>query len=141
MKTSDWNDPLLREIGAKFDAYDLASELETYGADASVLLLPEAEQRRLAGERPREVCIPTTFADALMALLLSLPRRHIGRPRNWSPYAVRSSMLRGMSLRAAAKTESERTHKPAEDIERAFRLWRAGEAKKNKKPSKKNTPR
>jgi hypothetical protein len=140
MKTSDWNDPRLREIGAKFalDAYDLASELDTYGADASVLLLPKAEQRRLAGERPTHITLPTAFADALMALLLSLPRPDIGRPRGWSPAAVQASMDKGMSLRAAAKQEAARTGKPREDIERAFRLWRA---KKSKTPPKKRTSR
>jgi hypothetical protein len=54
MKTSDWNNPRLRQIGERFaaDAYDLASQLDNYGADASVLLLPEAEQRELAGLTP-----------------------------------------------------------------------------------------
>jgi hypothetical protein len=137
MKTSDWNNPRLREIGAKFaaDAHEMASELHSYGADASTLLSPRrAWQPR---SYPREICVPKPFADALMAILLSQPRPDIGRPRNWSPDRVQASMNRGMSLAAAARKETERTGKPAKDIERAYRLWRA---KKNKKPSKKKTP-
>jgi hypothetical protein len=138
MRDRDWNDPRWRDIGAKFDAYDLASELEDYGADAAVLLLPEAEQRELIGERRTHITLPIAFADALMAFLLSLPRRDIGRPRDWSPDLVEASIKRGMTLRKAAKKESARTGKPAEDIERAMRLWRA---KKSKTPPKKKTPR
>jgi hypothetical protein len=129
MRTKDWNDPALRGIGAKFEAYDLASELESYGADAAALLLPTTEQRILAGERPTHITLPTAFADALMAFLLSLPRSDHGRPRDWSPQLVEFSLKRGMSLRAAAKKEADRTGKPAEDIERAYRLWRAKKAK------------
>jgi hypothetical protein len=127
MRPRDWNDPRLREIGAKFaaDAYEIALDLKSRGADAAVFL------RKLADKRPTHITIPTRFADMLMALLLSLPRSDLGRRRNWSPDRVAASMRRGSSLRAAAKVESERTGKPAEDIERAVRLLRA---KKKKTP-------
>jgi hypothetical protein len=139
--TSDWNDPKLRKIGERFaaDAYNLALTLELYGADASVLLLPEAERMRVCVERPPHVNLPTFFADEIMAILLSLPRRYQhGRRRNWSPHLVQASLNSGMSLRAAAKKESERSGKPAVDIERAVRLSRA---KKAKGRPKKKTPR
>jgi hypothetical protein len=125
MRTADWNDPRLREIGERqaADAYEMAAELDTYGADASVLLLRKgAWQPR----RPHQVCIPTAFADALMAILLSLPRPRgaTGRRRNWSPVAVQNSINRGMSQRAAAKQEAERTGVPAKTIERGMQLRR-----------------
>jgi hypothetical protein len=134
MKASDRNDPRLREIGERraTDAYEMAAELNTYGADASVLLLSKAEQR--SRKRPPEVCIPTAFADALMAILLSLPRPQIGRrPLNWSPQRVQASMQRGMSLRAAAKKEAGRTGKPAEDIARTMRAQKNARKKARKK--------
>jgi hypothetical protein len=124
MRTSDWNDPRLREIGTKFaaDAYEIASELHSYGADASVLLL---RKRDWQPRRPHQVCIPTACADALMALLLSLPRSDLGRPRNWAPQLLEASLDRGMSHRAAAKKEAERTGKSAESIARSARRRRA----------------
>jgi hypothetical protein len=71
MKTSDWDDRETRAIGRRYaaEAYDLASELDSYGADASALL-----EREYDPARPRTVCIPTMSADALMAVLLTLPR-------------------------------------------------------------------
>jgi hypothetical protein len=132
MKASDWIDPRLREIGERqaADAYEMAAELGTYGADASVLLLRKgAWQPR----RPHQVCIPTAFADALMALLLSLPRPQIGRRIiNWSPQRVQALLDSGMSLRAAAKKESERTGKEAEDIARVMRRRRQNKRKPRK---------
>jgi hypothetical protein len=39
MKTSDWDDPTIRAIGRRYAAaYDLASKLHNYGADAAALL-------------------------------------------------------------------------------------------------------
>ena len=40
MKTSDWDNPPIRAIGRRYaaEAYDLASELDNYGADAAELL-------------------------------------------------------------------------------------------------------
>jgi len=43
MRPSDWDNPQIREIGRRWaaEAYDLASELDNYGADAARLLSPE----------------------------------------------------------------------------------------------------
>ena len=71
MKTSDWDDPSIRAIGRRYaaEAYDLASELHNYGADAAELLKPQHDPIR-----PRDVAIPAMFADVVMAVLLTLPR-------------------------------------------------------------------
>ena len=71
MKTSDWDDSSIRAIGRRYaaEAYDLASELHHYGADAAELLKPQHDPTR-----PRNVAIPAMFADVLMAVLLALPR-------------------------------------------------------------------
>jgi hypothetical protein len=71
MKPSDWDDPRIRALGRRYaiDAYDLASELDDYGADAAALL-----QGGQDPNRPRSVSIPAALADALMAILLALPR-------------------------------------------------------------------
>jgi hypothetical protein len=73
MQRSDWNDSRIRAIGRRYaaEAYDLASELDNYGADAATLL--RAWDQQDPG-RPCTVTIPAMLADALMALLLSLPR-------------------------------------------------------------------
>ena len=70
MKTSDWDDPTIRAIGRRYaaEAYDLASELHNYGADAAALLKPHDPMR------PRDVAIPAMLADVVMAVLLALPR-------------------------------------------------------------------
>jgi hypothetical protein len=70
MKTSDWDDPAIRAIGRRWaaEAYDVASELHDFGADASALLKPYDPAR------PRDVDIPAMFADVVMAVLLALPR-------------------------------------------------------------------
>ena len=80
MRPSDWDDPRIREIGRRYalDAYDLASELDNYGADAARLLSSPLEPH----PRLPDVTIPAGFADALMAILLSLPRRE-----TWQPHA------------------------------------------------------
>jgi hypothetical protein len=71
MKTSDWDDPSIRAIGRRYaaEAYDLASELDNYGADAAALLNPQQDPTR-----PRNVSIPAALADVVMAVLLALPR-------------------------------------------------------------------
>jgi hypothetical protein len=71
MKTSDWDDPTIRAIGRRYaaDAYDLASELHHYGADAAELIKPQLDPTR-----PRDLSIPAMLADVLMAVLLTLPR-------------------------------------------------------------------
>jgi hypothetical protein len=55
--------------GAAVEAYDLASELDNYGADAAALLNPQQDPTR-----PRNVSIPAALADVVMAVLLALPR-------------------------------------------------------------------
>jgi hypothetical protein len=76
VKTSDWEDSSIRAIGRRYaaEAYDLASELHHYGADAAELLKPQHDPTR-----PRDVAIPAMFADVLMAVLLTLPRP------DWAP--------------------------------------------------------
>ena len=71
MKPSDWDDPRIREIGRRYagEAYDLASELDNYGAGAAELLKPQQDPMR-----PRNVSIPATLADVVMGVLLALPR-------------------------------------------------------------------
>jgi hypothetical protein len=60
MKTSDWDDPAIRAIGRKYaeEAYDLASEIHGYGADASSLLKSQHDPKR-----PPTVTIPAMLAD------------------------------------------------------------------------------
>ena len=72
MKTSDWDDPAIRAVGLKYarESYDLASELHNFGADAAQLLLSYKEQK---SGRP-DVRLPPMLADAVMAVLLALPR-------------------------------------------------------------------
>jgi hypothetical protein len=76
MKTSDWDDPAIRAIGRRYaaEAYDLASELHHYGADAAELLKPQH-----GPTRPRDVAIPAMLADVVMAVLLALSRP------DWAP--------------------------------------------------------
>jgi hypothetical protein len=71
MRTSDWDDPEIRAIGRRYaaEAYDLASELHNFGADAAELLRPQPDPRR-----PRDVTIPVMLADVIMAVFLALPR-------------------------------------------------------------------
>ena len=71
MRTSDWDDPEIRAIGRRYaaEAYDLASELHNFGADAAELLRPQGDPRR-----QRDVTIPVMLADVIMAVLLTLPR-------------------------------------------------------------------
>ena len=71
MKTSDWDDAAIRAIGRKYaeEAYDLASELHNYGADAAALLKSQHDPKR-----PPTVTMPAMLADAVMAVLLALRR-------------------------------------------------------------------
>jgi hypothetical protein len=73
MGPSDWDDPRLLKIGRDYsaEAYELADELHSLGADAAQLL---KNWRDLDMDRPRSIAIPPMFADALMAILLSMPR-------------------------------------------------------------------
>jgi hypothetical protein len=71
VKNFDWDDPELRAIGARYaaEAYELASDLHTRGADAA-----ELRYKRHNPARPRTIELPTMLVDALMALCLSLQR-------------------------------------------------------------------
>jgi hypothetical protein len=51
------------------EAYDLASEVHNFGADAAELLRPQPDPRR-----PRNVTIPVMLSDVIMAVFLALPR-------------------------------------------------------------------
>ncbi len=88
MSFEHWDDPRLQLIGKEFlaDAYQLVHDLEGYGADATAYLLSREEQYRRAERMNHQVCIPVAFADALMALLLTLPRKgnRRGRRPRWS---------------------------------------------------------
>jgi hypothetical protein len=70
VKTADWDDPEIRNIGRRWasEAYDLASQLHSRGADAAALREPHDPTR------PRDVVIPAMLADVVMAILLTLPR-------------------------------------------------------------------
>jgi hypothetical protein len=72
MKTSDWDSLELRAVGRRWaaEAYDIASELHGFGADASELL-----KSRPDPTRPQDVTIPSMLADVVMAILLTLPRQ------------------------------------------------------------------
>jgi hypothetical protein len=75
MKTSDWDDPTIRAIGRRYAAaYDLASKLHNYGADAAALLKSQHDPKRSP-----TVTMPAMLADAVMAVLLALPRP------DWAP--------------------------------------------------------
>jgi hypothetical protein len=91
MKPSDWDDPRIREIGRRYagEAYDLASELHNFGADASALLRSQPDPTR-----PRTVTIPATLADVVVAVLLALPRpeRAPDRPLGENVTALRKRM-------------------------------------------------
>jgi hypothetical protein len=78
MKPSDLDDPELRKLGRHWalEAYDIASELEDRGADASQLLLAYKDQD---ATRPHTITLPTMMADVIHAILLSLPRQN-GEP-------------------------------------------------------------
>jgi hypothetical protein len=122
VKDSDWNNPLILRLGEQYaaEAYDLASELHACGADAAQLLLPREEKDL---DR-RDICLPPMLGDVVMALLLSLsrPSPNGGRRLHWSARHVETMMTRkGMSLRAAARAEAERTGTPADTIERGMR--------------------
>jgi hypothetical protein len=74
MKPSDLDDPEIRKLGRRWtlEAYDIASELEDHGADASQLLLSHKDQD---ATRPHTVTLPTMMVDVIQAILLSLPRQ------------------------------------------------------------------
>jgi hypothetical protein len=143
-KFANWNDPRLRQLGEQFagEAYELAAELHSYGADAGQLLLSRHEK----ADRPWNVEIPPALADALMAVLLSLPRAGAspGRRCSWSKRSVQALINTGMSLHKAATVEAARARVSVDAIERGMRAWRAinkRHAKKQLKQPSKRKPR
>lgn len=121
MNPVDWDNPRIKKIGKRFklEAFDLADNLHSYGADASTYLLP-LEERAKRWAAVDNVCIPAAFADALMALLLALPRpeRGPGRRRLWSVSEAQQLRADGKSIRAIARIFSRRTGQPFESIRR-----------------------
>jgi hypothetical protein len=117
MNARDWNDPRLRQLGEKYaaEAYDLASELENYGADAAQLLLSYKEQK----PDRRDIILPPMFGDVLMAILISLGRSTLngGRRREWSPRLVGRMIEKGASVNGAAQAEALRTTPPGGDVD------------------------
>jgi hypothetical protein len=83
MRIIRWDDPKILRIGKELaeDAFNMADELGSYGADAEAYLMSEAERRRRAKNSEGGIRIPLAFADALMALLLALPRKGDKRGR------------------------------------------------------------
>jgi hypothetical protein len=127
---SDWNNPRVRQLGKQFaaEAYTLAGELNSHGADPMRLLLPREEQ---ADNLPWDICVPRELLDVVTAVLLSLPRpgERRGRRSRWTIHGVEVLIDSGMSLRKAAKLEALRTGASATTIERTARAWRARKQK------------
>jgi hypothetical protein len=124
-----WDDPKLRRIGEKFvsDAYRMAHDLDGYGADALAWLMTD-EQRCQRWEDVDNISIPAAFADALVVLLLALPRKGSKRGRRalWSISEAQRLVDSGRSIRSVAREFSERTGLPEGNIRR--RLLRAKKA-------------
>jgi hypothetical protein len=114
----------------------MAHDLDGYGADALVLLASDEEQSQRYRQVPF-ISIPARLADALMALLLALPRR--GNPqhrrRQWSIDEAQNLFNIGMSKRKIAKTLAKRAGISPETIRpRLHGLKKSSGAIKPKKP-------
>jgi len=134
MSFEHWDNPRLRRIGEKFaaDAYNMAHDLDGYGANALAWLMTDKQRDHRAERMNYQICIPIAFADALMALLLSLPRSGNKRGRRplWSIEEAKKLVNSGRSKRSVARELSERTGLPIENIRRRLHGKKAG-----KKPS------
>jgi hypothetical protein len=115
-----WDDPRVLEKGREWrrQAQYLADEFNHYGADATRLLgnygdLPQGKD---------QVCVPAMLADAIMSVLLSLPRAEHGRrPKPSTLIAkrlVEAGFPKRMSARLAARLAYGETR---EQIRRRFR--------------------
>jgi hypothetical protein len=115
------DDARLRRLGKRRDPEYLLRNLERCGAEASALLLPPA--RRLARwESDETVRIPVVLADAIAALLFSLPRLgKTGRKKIWSA-DIENRALRGLldgrPVNALAREISQETGQPMTSIRR-----------------------
>jgi hypothetical protein len=130
----DWNNPELRRLGEKFaaEAYTLADELHSCGADPEQLLLHWRQRRA----RPFRLEVQPELLDAVAAVLLSLPRPTT-RPGPRSRWTIRSveTMIKGaLLLSAAVKAEAARTGAKVETIERAMYGWLARNRKQREAP-------
>ena len=130
-----WDDPRVLRIGKQkaADAYDLADYLNWRGADATALLMTDEQYAERAERRAErldggEVHLPIRFADVVMAVLLSLPRKGNKRGRRpvWSIDEAQALINRGMSKRKAAQMLSEQTGLDAEGIRARLREKKAG---------------
>ena len=86
----DWNNPRLRQLGEKFaaQAYNLADELHSCGADPEQMLLPWRQRRA----RPFRLEVQPELLDTVAAVLLSCHDRGsaadlaaVGRSRALKP--------------------------------------------------------
>jgi hypothetical protein len=132
---ADWYDPRVLKIGADYrrEAHELADEFNSYGADATRLL---GSYRDLPREK-QDVCVPVKFADAIMAVLLSLPSAKRGRPLKPSTQRVRRLVADGLSKREAARHVSAfySAYETPEQIRRRFRSS-GPKVRKRPKPTK-----
>jgi hypothetical protein len=130
MSFERWDDPRLRRIGKKFraDAYNMAHDLDGYGADVLAWLMTDEQRDHRAKRMNYQIRIPVAFADALMALLLSLPRtgNKPGRRPLWSIEEAQKLVNSGMSKRKVAQMLSKETGLPAENIRRRLHSKKAG---------------
>jgi hypothetical protein len=125
MRIIRWDDPKILRIGKELaeDAFNMADELGSYGADAEAYLMSEAERRRRAKNSEGGIRIPLAFADALMALLLALPRKGDKRGRRslWSIARAQKLLDSGMSKHQIAKQLSKETGLDADNIRSRLR--------------------
>ena len=120
----DWDDPRIRKLGRHFgrEAYDLAAELASCGADLVRLKHPY-----LYRDLPNDgmILIQAQFADILMAILLSQPRKKRGRRPKTPTAKAQQLVAAGMSKRGAAQMIAKLTGEPAENIRRRLRQPRS----------------
>jgi hypothetical protein len=126
--TKSADDARLRKIGRQLEPEHLIGVLELFGAKASTFLLPAVE-RDERWRSDKQVCIPAEVADALVAILLSLPRSRAGRPKLWS-FDIEDRVLTGLindkPIRALAREISRATGQPSGSVRRRLQEIKAG---------------